>query len=177
MHTVLRALLVALVALVAVLPAVSHAAASPKISRIRIVKSEHRLELLDRDEVVRSYRVAIGPGGPGPKLQEGDRVTPVGRYRVVTRHRSQFRIFLGLDYPNAADRARFARLKREGALPPSATIGSAIGIHGPPITMPDEAKASVNDHDWTLGCVALGDDEIRAVARIVPDGTVVDIED
>jgi L,D-peptidoglycan transpeptidase YkuD (ErfK/YbiS/YcfS/YnhG family) len=31
--------------------------------------------------------------------------------------------------------------------------------------------------DWTAGCIAVDDDEISEVARLVKDGTVVDIED
>jgi murein L,D-transpeptidase YafK len=120
-----------------------------------------------------TYHVAIGPGGSGHKHREGDKVTPVGRYHIVNRGPSTFTIFMRLDYPNAEDRKRFAELKASGQLPNGATIGGDIGIHGGSLPYdPDKAP-----NDWTLGCVAVDNDEIRAIAKRVPDGTVVDIED
>lgn len=147
-------------------------AAPPKrAARILVKKSEHTMQLLGKDdELLATYTVSIGPGGPGHKRREGDRVTPVGRYHVTMHQPSQFKIFLRLDYPNAEDRARFERLKRAGELPRGATIGGDIGIHG---GTPPEMK----EYDWTLGCVAVEDDEIVQIAKLVPDGAVVDIED
>jgi murein L,D-transpeptidase YafK len=147
-------------------------AASPKkASRIVIKKSAHTMQLLGvNDEVLASYDVSIGPGGAGHKRQEGDRITPVGRYHVTLRHPSRFKIFMRLDYPNAQDRERFKRAKRTGELPAAATIGGDIGIHG-------GTPSSLKSQDWTLGCVAVSDEEIVAIAKLVPDGVVVDIED
>lgn len=171
---------VALAALVALAsPVESHAAhkAGPRVTRVVVHKGTHRLELFAGEQLVGAYAVAIGPGGAGPKLREGDKVTPVGRYHVIRHQPSQFKVFLRLDYPNATDRARFARLKREGALPREATIGGDIGIHGPPVTLAPAVKPLLKMTDWTLGCIAVDDDEISEIAARVPDGTVVDIED
>jgi murein L,D-transpeptidase YafK len=152
-----------------------------RVTRILIKKKEHTIQLLSgptgSEEMVVSYKVAIGPGGSGPKRREGDRVTPVGRYHVTMHQPSQFKIFLRLDYPNAEDHRRFAALKRSGELPPEAKIGSDIGIHGPPVSLEADLKSGLKDFDWTLGCIALNDDEISEVARLVRDGTIVDIED
>lgn len=169
-----RVLSFAAVLAVGVAPALTTAAqAAPpkKAARILVKKSEHTMQLLAKDdEVLATYKVSLGPGGPGYKRREGDRVTPVGRYHVTMHQPSQFKIFLRLDYPNATDRARFERLKKAGELPNGATIGGDIGIHGgtPP---------SLKDRDWTLGCVAVEDDEIVEIAKLVPDGVAVDIED
>jgi murein L,D-transpeptidase YafK len=150
------------------------AGAHSNVDRIHIVKSTHTMELMAGDRVVASYRVALGPGGPGPKRREGDKTTPEGRYHVVSRYPSVYRVFMLLDYPNADDKRRFAALKASGELPKGATIGGAIGIHGAPPQ--EEWKAVHKDYDWTLGCIAIDDDEIRAMAAQVPDGTIVDIE-
>ncbi len=145
------------------------------VTRLVVRKGAHTLTLYDGARALGAYRVAIGPGGAGPKLREGDKVTPTGRYHVISRNPSRYRVFLRLDYPNAADRARFAELKRTGALGASATIGGSIGIHGAP---PERlAKPLHKKVDWTAGCVALDDDEIVALSARVPDGTPVDIED
>lgn len=155
------------------------AAPSPteRVTRVVIKKGDHSLSLLSGDKLVKSYGVALGPGGAGPKLREGDKVTPVGRYHVTAHQPSQYKVFLRLDYPNAEDHKRFAALKRSGQLPADATIGGDIGIHGPPVRLAGPVKASLKAFDWTLGCIALDEDEIDEVSRLVKDGTVVDIED
>ncbi|MCA9586914.1 MAG: L,D-transpeptidase family protein [Myxococcales bacterium] len=182
MNRLLRPLIA--VALTLVAPCASHtAAAAPtrasadKITRVRIAKQAHSLELFAGDRLVARYSVAIGPGGAGPKLREGDKVTPTGRYHVVRHQPSRYKTFLRLDYPNATDRARFAKLKREGQLPRSASIGGDIGIHGPPVDMDPLTKPLLKRVDWTLGCIAVNEDEITEISSRVADGTVVDIDD
>lgn len=171
----LVALLVGLVGLVSGTHARAARPTPGTVTRVVVQKSAHALTLYDGARVVGSYKVAIGPGGAGPKLREGDKITPVGRYHVVSRNPSRYRVFLRLDYPNADDRARFAELKRRGLLDASATIGGNVGIHGAP---PDRAAKPLHkSFDWTLGCVALDDDEIVEISRRVKDGTPVDIVD
>lgn len=143
------------------------------VTRVHVSKSARKMDLFTGDTLVASYAVAVGKGGAGPKKKEGDMVTPIGRYRVVKHLPSHLRIFLQLDYPNAADRARFDELKKRGELPKNATIGGDIGIHGEPPEAKPFKKAEYLSH----GCVVLEDAEIDQVARMVPDGTVVDIED
>ncbi|WP_438011023.1 L,D-transpeptidase family protein [Sorangium sp. So ce321] len=150
------------------------AGASPRVTEIRIDKSEHTLDLVADGTIVRSYRVALGPGGAGPKLYEGDRRTPVGTYRVAGRIKGLFHQFLVVSYPNEEDRRRFAELRRRGEVPPGRGVGHGIGIHG----VGDAQHAGVHkDTDWTLGCIALDDDEIDEVARRTPDGAKIVITD
>ena len=162
-------------ALVLLLVCAVAGADAPKATRVLVRKTAHELVLYRGDVVLHRYRVAIGPGGPGFKRREGDKVTPVGHYHVTMHQPSQFHEFLRLDYPNADDRARFAKLVASGELPKDATIGGDIGIHGAPPQ--PEWKAVHKNFDWTLGCVALDDAEIDEVGALVPDGTPVDIED
>ena len=164
----------ALVALAGAAP--PPAKSPPPVARLWVSKSKHELKTLAADgSTIDTYKVAIGPGGKGHKKQEGDLVTPVGRYHVVLHTMTRWHQFMLLDYPNAADRARFAELKKSGALPKDATIGGQIGIHGSPSQA--ERKPNHKAADWTLGCVALDDDEIAILASKVKDGTPVDIED
>jgi murein L,D-transpeptidase YafK len=152
--------------------------APKKVTRVVIKKRDHKMNLLAADgSEVASYKVAIGPGGQGYKRQEGDMTTPVGHYHITMHQPSQYKIFLRLDYPTAADYTRFNALKAAGDLPKSANIGGDIGIHGPPLTVPGPLKGAMKLHDWTAGCIAVDDDEISEVAKMVKDGTVVDIED
>lgn len=163
-------------------PTRARAAQSKRVTRVLVKKGEHSMQLLaadgkGREEVVATYSVAIGPGGSGPKRQEGDRTTPVGRYHVTMHQPSQYKVFLRLDYPTAADHQRFAMLKARGELPKSARIGGDIGIHGPPVSLGPAAKALLEKVDWTAGCIAVDEEEIVEIARLVPDGTIVDIEE
>ncbi len=156
-------------------------AKTPVVSRIAVAKNAHTMTLYGKktptsdEEMVATYRVAIGPGGAGVKKREGDEVTPVGRYHIVHKKPSKYRVFMLLDYPNAEDRARFEQQKATGAIPKDARIGGDVGIHGAPPQ--PEWKSVHKETDWTLGCIAVDDDEIEAIAKIVPEGTVVDIRD
>jgi len=53
-------------------------------------------------------------------------------------------------------------------------VGFGIGIHG--VGKP-EWNGVHKEVDWTLGCVALDDDEIDEVAARVKDGTTIIIND
>lgn len=146
----------------------------PSVDEILIDKSDHRLELRARGSEVKTYRVAIGSGGSGPKRMEGDKVTPVGTYRVTGRIKGLFHNFLVVSYPNDEDRARYAELKRRGEVPDGHGVGNGIGIHG---TGDKDWNGVHKEHDWTFGCVALDDDEIDEIAALVKDGTRIVITD
>ena len=73
---------------------------------------------------------------------------------------------LHISYPNAADRAQAKRL---GVDP-----GGDILIHGLPNGMGYIGKAH-RLWDWTKGCVAVTDEEIEEIFRLVPNGTAVEI--
>lgn len=146
---------------------------SAKATRVFVKKSARTMTLFTGDDVLATYSVAVGRGGPGHKKMEGDNVTPIGHYRVTKHEPSHLRIFLRIDYPNAEDRARFEEARKRGELPKNATIGGEIGIHGEPPEAKPFKKAEYLSH----GCVVLEDDEIDRIARLVPDGTPVEIED
>ncbi len=147
----------------------------PEVDEIRVHKADHTLELVAADgQVVETYRVALGRGGAGPKRWEGDKVTPVGTYRILGRFKSSFHEFISLSYPNDEDRRRYAELKKQGVVPAGVGVGSAIGIHG---TGGKEWDGIHKESDWTYGCSALDDDEVDAVSRRVKNGTRVVITD
>jgi murein L,D-transpeptidase YafK len=168
-----KALFLAAIAFSMALPSPSRSQ-EERVTEIRIFKAAHRLELVSEGRVVKTFKVAIGPGGDGPKRMEGDKVTPVGTYRVNTHIKGLYRHFLGVSYPNDEDRARYAESKRKGEIPRGVGIGHSIGIHG--VGSP-EWKGVHKQSDWTLGCIALDDDEIDEVARRAKDGTKVVISD
>jgi murein L,D-transpeptidase YafK len=152
-----------------------HEPATSHVTRVHVRKGAHVLELLDQDRVVRSYTVAIGRGGLGPKRQEGDGVTPTGQYTLAAPLSSaKFHRFIPVSYPNEEDKKRFAALKGTGGLAPDATIGDGIGIHG----VGDTWLAPFHKlRDWTRGCIAVDNDEIDEIASLVRAGTPIQIED
>jgi murein L,D-transpeptidase YafK len=145
-----------------------------KVTLVRIDKSDHKLELLAGSKVLKTYKVAIGIGGMGPKQFEGDMTTPVGRYQITTRFRPLFHQFIGVSYPNDNDRARYKELKRQGKVPEGRGVGHGIGIHG----VGSRKLSGVHkEEDWTHGCIAMDDAEIDEFGGLVSEGTAIEITD
>ncbi|MGA2890577.1 MAG: L,D-transpeptidase family protein [Terracidiphilus sp.] len=141
--------------------------APQKVDSILVLKKEHVLKLLAGGKVIRTYKVALGSGGLAPKEREGDGRTPEGHYVIDARNAvSHYHKALHVSYPNAEDRARAAKL---GVSP-----GGAIMIHGLPNGM-GAIGAAHRLYDWTLGCIAVTDDEIDEIWNLVPVGTPVEI--
>jgi murein L,D-transpeptidase YafK len=81
-------------------------------------------------------------------------------------YQSAYHLALHISYPNAVDRDRAATL----GLDP----GGDIMIHGLPNGF-GWVGAAHRERDWTRGCIAVTDSEIEEIARLVPDGTPVEI--
>jgi murein L,D-transpeptidase YafK len=137
----------------------------PRISRIVIEKSARRMVVYDGAVALRSYPIALGFSPTGDKLHEGDGRTPEGVFRIDRKNAgSAFTLSLGLDYPQAEDRAR----ARAGGYDP----GGDIMIHGQPNAVPDEIQLK---GDWTAGCIALSNAAIREVFAAAEIGTEVEV--
>jgi murein L,D-transpeptidase YafK len=149
-------------------PLLSQQAPPPqKADSILIFKKDHVLELLQGGKVIRTYKVALGRGGLAPKEREGDGRTPEGHYVIDSRTaQSHYHKALHVSYPNAEDRKRAAKL---GVAP-----GGAIMIHGLPNGM-GSVGAAHRLYDWTLGCIAVTNEEIDEIWDLVPNGTPVEI--
>ncbi len=134
---------------------------------IIVDKRAHTLYVVHSGAVVRTYRCDLGYNSAGQKTQEGDGATPEGMYRIcgVLEQGSTFYKALRLDYPNAADRARFEQNRRNGVVSPQARIGGLIEIHG----------HGGLDTDWTEGCIALSNEDMDDLIRRVGVGTPVTI--
>ncbi len=116
------------------------------------------------DRKIGSYNVSLGFAPVGHKLQRGDGKTPVGRYVIDRKNsRSRFYLSLGLSYPNARD----MRLAKARGVDP----GGDIFIHG----QPNGSKVKRRRGDWTEGCIAVADHEMRTLFRTVDIGTPINI--
>ena len=138
-----------------------------KADSILILKHDHLLELFAGGKVIRTYKVALGSGGLAPKDRQGDGRTPEGHYVIDSRNaHSAYHKALHVSYPNADDRKRAAAV---GASP-----GGDIMIHG----LPNGRGFIGPAHrviDWTLGCIAVTNQEIDEIWNLVPVGTPVEI--
>lgn len=140
----------------------------PQADRIVIVKSERTMTLLRQGQILKTYKVALGGQPVGAKMRRGDNKTPEGLYTIDSRNPgSHYHLALHISYPNAADRER----ARKEHMDP----GGAIMIHGLPKGY-GWIGARHRLADWTLGCVAVTDEEIDEIWAIVPLGTVVEIK-
>jgi murein L,D-transpeptidase YafK len=130
-----------------------------------VEKSMHRLILFKNGQALRTYRVALGRGGPEPKVREGDARTPEGTYFIDRRNpHSCCHLALHISYPNATDVAA-ARARGVSA-------GSDIEIHGLRRGLGWLGRFH-RVVDWTHGCIAVTDGEMDEIWRAVPDGTPV----
>jgi murein L,D-transpeptidase YafK len=137
------------------------------IEKILVLKSSHQLQLINDGKPLKTYRISLGKSPRGPKLMEGDRRTPEGFYWVDWRKVSdKFNLAMHISYPNISDSAR---ARREGVAP-----GGMIMIHGTPDTE-DTPEDLFHTLDWTDGCIAMRNMDMREVWNLVPDGTMIEI--
>jgi murein L,D-transpeptidase YafK len=133
--------------------------------RIIIDKSARQMALLRDGRTLRTYRIALGFAPEGDKTRQGDGRTPEGTFRIAVRNdASKYHLSLGIDYPQAEDRARAAA----GGYDP----GGDIMIHGQPNALPD---GTIIKGDWTAGCIAVSNAEMREIWAATDGETIVDI--
>ncbi|HEX6861972.1 MAG TPA: L,D-transpeptidase family protein [Thermoanaerobaculia bacterium] len=138
-----------------------------KADRILILKSERKLTLYREGKPLKTYLVALGGSPVGDKQCQGDQRTPEGTYRIELKNRaSRFHLSLRVSYPDATDRAE---ARRRGCSP-----GGDIFIHGLGKGFAHLGKLH-RATDWTLGCVAVTNEEIEEIWAAVEVGTAVEI--
>lgn len=135
--------------------------------RIIVEKAARQLILLQGPRELARYDISLGARPEGHKAREGDERTPEGRYVIDWRNPdSVAHLSLHISYPDATDAAR---ARAAGHDP-----GGNIMIHGLPNGWGWLGRAHLL-HDWTNGCIALTNAEMREVWSRVPNGTPIDI--
>lgn len=138
------------------------------VDRIVVYKSERKLVLLAGDKEVRSYKVALGGEPIGPKTRQGDHRTPEGSYVLNQRNpNSHFYKAFHISYPNANDAAVAKKLR--------VNPGGDIMLHGLPKEYAWVGKAHTL-HDWTDGCIAVTNEEMDEIWKLVRVGTPIEIK-
>jgi murein L,D-transpeptidase YafK len=147
----------------------SHSFALPNNLRIEVFKSARLLRVYSGEKLLVEYSIGLGTNPVPSKVREGDRATPEGKYFICRKNpKSKFYLSLQINYPNLADASQYQQIKRaaeNGLPPPSNTpLGGEIFIHG-----------HGSGSDWTLGCIALNNPEMKKLYDLIPVGTPVNI--
>lgn len=135
------------------------------VDQIIVEKAARRMVVYREGVALRTYKIALGFAPDGAKVRQGDGKTPEGSFRIDrVNARSSYHLSVGLDYPQPADKARATA----GGYDP----GGDIFIHGQPNALPDD---TVLKGDWTTGCIAISNPEIREIFAAVDTGTLVEV--
>jgi len=122
----------------------------PEEIKLLALKEEKVLELWARDvgefKRIRKFKVKAASGKAGPKLREGDKQVPEGKYKIIGLNpNSSYHLSMKLNYPNTFD---LKQAKNEGRVSP----GNNIFIHGKAVS---------------IGCLAMGDTVIEELFTLV----------
>ena len=144
--------------------------------RIVVYKHERKLEFYSDKILLKTYRIGLGFSPVADKVREGDGATPEGDFYVfVKNNKSAYYLSLGVSYPNVEDAERGLRTgliiqaqydaiveahRKKTAPPQNTKLGGLIYIHG------NGAKS-----DWTWGCVALENEDMKELYDAVSVGT------
>lgn len=136
-----------------------------RIDLIVINKAQRSMTVYHQNNPLKKYKIALGFEPVGPKQQQGDGKTPEGIYTIIDKNpKSMFHLSLKISYPSTED---ILNAKKLGVSP-----GGDIMIHG----LSDGFQWLGKMHtqrDWTLGCIALSNDEIEEIYEHVPVGTKI----
>ncbi|MCE5200635.1 MAG: L,D-transpeptidase [Armatimonadota bacterium] len=165
----------------------------PRQVELEIDKSERTLKLEVNGEPVKTYVAALGKRPDVPKIRRGDYATPVGNYYVCQKNpNSRFFLALKLAYPGNQDAERGVRdglidpgtanrikraIARKAAPPMDTKLGGNICIHGGGSGTVESrgGKKVIAVDDWTAGCIALDNPQMKELFDFVPLGTQVRI--
>jgi len=141
--------------------------------RLWISKSLFTLTLYKNDKPIKTYPVVLGSDPENDKLMEGDGCTPEGIFRIRNKFpHPKWSRFIWIDYPNDQSWEKHQLSKQNGKIPPNATIGGEIGIHG----VPDSDDALVDEGiNWTAGCISLKTDDVKEIFEYVSPDTIIEI--
>jgi murein L,D-transpeptidase YafK len=158
--------------------------------RILVKKGERKLYLYvlenGKERLAKTYQIALGNNPTGSKNRQGDGATPEGDYYITHKNaRSKFYLSLGVSYPNITDadkglkeglitkaehQAIVGAIRAKTKPPQNTRLGGDIFIHGG-----GSGKLFGSVQDWTLGCLALENDEIKELFEMIPIKTQVKI--
>lgn len=137
-----------------------------RIDKIIIHKKSRIMNVYYQEKLIQVYKIALGFSPKGHKHQAGDGKTPEGKYHIMAKNpNSRFHLSLKISYPNAQDKIK--------AYQAGVSPGGDIMIHG--IGKNGWLGSLHTKNDWTLGCVAVTNEEIAELYHATSIGTAVEI--
>jgi len=137
------------------------------VDKVVVLKSKRLMYLMHQDTIYKTYKISLGRQPMGHKKQQGDARTPEGDYMIDFRNPdSQFTLSLHINYPLQRD--------RKAAQARGVSPGGDIYIHGLPNGRENYAHLYAR-RDWTDGCIALSNKDIRAFWQEIKNGTPIEI--
>jgi murein L,D-transpeptidase YafK len=138
------------------------------IDKIVVLKSKRTLMIYSQNQLVKTYKIALGGKPIGKKEIEGDKKTPEGNYTIWKKGpHPKYHKYLFISYPNSSD-VKNAREKHKKP-------GGLIYIHGL-----NKRYAKIGRlhllKDWTLGCIAVTNEEIDELYKLITIGTKIEIK-
>jgi len=140
-----------------------------KIDKIVIFKKQREMRVFQNGVYLKAYKVALGPDPVGAKQCQGDGKTPEGVYKIDGKNpNSLYHKNLSVSYPNEQDKKN--ALTKCG----NKNAGGDIKIHGIGKKYGFLGKLAAQS-DWTLGCIAVSNEEIDEIYQHTPVGARVEI--
>lgn len=137
------------------------------IDRIVVEKSKRLMHIYSKDDLLKTYHISLGFNPIDDKKFEGDGRTPEGTYLINSKNpESVCFLNLGISYPDEND---IAEARNIGKNP-----GGDIKIHGIKNGYGINGKLHLLK-DWTNGCIAITNSEIKELYLNVPIGCTIEI--
>ena len=135
------------------------------IDIIVVKKSERILYAVKDDKIRKKYKIFLGKNPIGHKKMQGDKKTPEGYYYIDGKNaKSKFYLSLHTSYPNFHDK----KIAEKKNLDP----GNHIAIHGlPEISL--LSQYLYDNSDWTDGCIALDNEDMKELWSMTHEGTQI----
>lgn len=151
---------------------------SRNIDLVLVKKSTHTMDIIKNNKVIKRYHVALGKSPIGNKERKGDNKTPEGSYILdYKKTNTQYHLAVHISYPTQEE---ITKAKQKGYDP-----GGMILIHGQPNnigTSNDELDDGninfskfIQPSNWTNGCIALLNNDMREFYDMVEPGTPITI--
>jgi murein L,D-transpeptidase YafK len=139
----------------------------PYADLVIVNKSRRELYLSKNGKVFRTYHISLGANPKGHKVQEGDEKTPEGDYILdYKKPNSSFFKAIHISYPNKKD---IKKAKHLGVSP-----GGFIMIHGQKNHF-EWLSFLTQKFDWTNGCIAVTNEEMKEIWQSVNVPTPIKI--
>jgi murein L,D-transpeptidase YafK len=136
-----------------------------QINKLIVYKTKRQLLAYSNGHLTKTYKISLGRQPIGDKEYEGDKKTPEGLYFINDKNpNSVYHKNLGISYPDENDIKNAKRISKPA--------GGDIKIHG----LRKKTGFISKFHrwfDWTLGCIALTDEEIDELYNAVKIGTPI----